>query len=1286
MATTKKKKLKLKLKKEASQDKKFRDTVVQSRTSNFISLHDDELIQKSKEIIMNIVNEKSTEDDLITYEALVNAMEKKNLLLENIYNPKYKYYPAYSDSDFNKKIYEKLEFYLNKQFKNKKMNSEEKEELSKQLCDPLYETITSEKTKEDVVFNLTKNQKFLKAFLSPHTPYNSMLLYHGTGVGKTCTSISIAEQYTEEIENLNKKVIILLNPSIKANFMKNIFNLNKLKSGMTYYQCTGEKYLKEIPDYKKLLTESPEVLERKINKIIKKRYEFYGYQQFSNLIQKLKKEIEAKFTNNIQNKIYKDKIKELFSDTIFIIDEVHNIKESNDLKVLPPLLEEVFSLTENMKLLLLSATPMFDTSKEIIYLMNLLLINDKKPKMNVNEYFDSNSNIYDKKIPEFLNKTKGYISYVRGENPYRFPTGIYPEEQVLKQNEFPIKDNIGEPIEENKRIKDLKIVPCVMNGLQKDVYNLMESSALVNETNNVDTAMSQKKKTTYGAFNQPAIMCSNMVFPISDSEKYLDDDSFRLDKFIGDNGLESIVDRNKVNKKLKFTYKTDAIKSMFDYDNIQNYSTKIHKILTNIEQSEGIVFIYSQFLASGILPLSLALENNGYKKLGGSLLNKKYESKDTKGHYIIISGNNDLSKNAYVDYIKLESQNMNGEKVKIIIGSETAAEGLDFKYIREIHILEPWFHLNKLDQIIGRGIRNCSHIELPKEKRNVKIFMYASTLSSNPSKDNETLDLKIYRNAEIKSVQMGKIEYLLKTNAVDCNLNIESNKYETDINFSKKCNYEKCDYICNPDLKENLKKSEIDYDTITPLVLQDQINDVIKVLKFGSYYQKPLFKEKYYYKLDEILRKIDMEKIVIFLALHKIITEQIMLYDKYNSESNLIFSNGKYILIPLHQKNKLVTYNTLKSKKNNSINRLNISNPRVIDYIHQQKSSNKDFTLTKSLNTSRVNNTSRTRTNNQVLRNNNNTKPKIFTVKPKKRFTKVSSLVNNRNNINNTVGDVMQRTVDEIKQKIITQDKLNGFIDKIKADKRGSIILEKLDNMNAKIFEYGNIMDYLKPNAKEILIKYLIKKHLSKSLSGSESLLFDNCYNILYTKNDVYYRDPSFKGQNELFGYKIIEDGKLVYYKTQGNNFVKTSPEETKSIQKSTLKKVEENNDTKPSAILCGYLEHRLPANEVLFKIRDKQSEGKKGTQIKTGSVCNNDGMRKNKAVTFIQRINEEYANLEKTSKDNNYKDADKKNVPGKEFLCYELELYFRYLDLVDDNNRYFYNSEETLEYKLNEK
>ena len=69
------------------------------------------------------------------------------------------------------------------------------------------------------------------------------------------------------------------------------------------------------------------------------------------------------------------------------------------------------------------------------------------------------------------------------------------------------------------------------------------------------------------------------------------------------------------------------------------------------------------------------------------------------------------------------------------------------------------------------------------------------------------------------------------------------------------------------------------------------------------------------------------------------------------------------------------------------------------------------------------------------------------------------------------------------------------------ADKKNS--LKKLEEMNEKIFENGNIIDYLKPNAKEILIKYLIKKNNKNILTPSESLLFENCYNLLYTKNDV---------------------------------------------------------------------------------------------------------------------------------------------------------------------------------------
>ena len=116
------------------------------------------------------------------------------------------------------------------------------------------------------------------------------------------------------------------------------------------------------------------------------------------------------------------------------------------------------------------------------------------------------------------------------------------------------------------------------------------------------------------------------------------------------------------------------------------------------------------------MPLALALEESGYKQYSNKgpfnlFKNMKEKARPERGNYMIISGEKSISKLNYSDYIKIESENRNGERIKVILGSETAAEGLDFKYIREVHILDPWHHLNKLEQIIGRGIdiliKNC---------------------------------------------------------------------------------------------------------------------------------------------------------------------------------------------------------------------------------------------------------------------------------------------------------------------------------------------------------------------------------------------------------------------------------------------------------------------------------------------------------------------------------------------------------------------------------------------------
>ena len=93
------------------------------------------------------------------------------------------------------------------------------------------------------------------------------------------------------------------------------------------------------------------------------------------------------------------------------------LKKAKGPKTLPPLLERIIKNSNNMKLLLLTATPMSDNSREIIWLLNLLLMNDNKPKLSESEYFDKMGNLKEHMTEKFIKKTRGYISYMRGEDP-----------------------------------------------------------------------------------------------------------------------------------------------------------------------------------------------------------------------------------------------------------------------------------------------------------------------------------------------------------------------------------------------------------------------------------------------------------------------------------------------------------------------------------------------------------------------------------------------------------------------------------------------------------------------------------------------------------------------------------------------------------------------------------------------------------------------------------------------------------------------------------------------------
>ena len=82
--------------------------------------------------------------------------------------------------------------------------------------------------------------------------------------------------------------------------------------------------------------------------------------------------------------------------------------------------------------------------------------------------------------------------------------------------------------------------------------------------------------------------------------------------------------------------------------------------------------------------------------------------------YIIVSGDKLLSPNNEKDIeAATNNENLNGNMVKVILISQAGSEGIDFKFIRQVHIMEPWYNMNRPEQIIGRAVRQCSHKILP---------------------------------------------------------------------------------------------------------------------------------------------------------------------------------------------------------------------------------------------------------------------------------------------------------------------------------------------------------------------------------------------------------------------------------------------------------------------------------------------------------------------------------------------------------------------------------------------
>ena len=203
--------------------------------------------------------------------------------------------------------------------------------------------------------------------------------------------------------------------------------------------------------------------------------------------------------------------------------------------------------------------------------------------------------------------------------------------------------------------------------------------------------------------------------------------------------------------------------------------------------------------------------------------------------------------------------------------TSSGSEGIDLKNVQFVHILDPYWHPVRAQQVIGRARRICSHNDLPEKYRRVKVYKYIMTFTDDQrehklnnefkhdkSKNPETPDRIITTDEYLYEISRTKLKLnteilnTIKSTAIDCALYKDGRK--ENIVCYNYGSYDKSKFHSTPNLKseptdklwiQNRKKLvsklvEVSLPRGDFLVVPDNIEDPT----IGVYYDKQLYRQK----------------------------------------------------------------------------------------------------------------------------------------------------------------------------------------------------------------------------------------------------------------------------------------------------------------------------------------------------------------------------------------------------------------------------------------------------------
>jgi hypothetical protein len=857
---------------------------------------------------------------------------------------------------------------------------------------------------------------------------------------------------------------------------------------------------------------------------------------------------------------------------------------------------------------------------------------------------------------------------------------IREEKKNLKKKPLIIEDSSSSNKSETK--EKSKTVTIKKPTMQVEISDNEESSKTLADNSN-GTLVDTSNGTLVDSSNGTLVDSSNEKLPTNENStkggKGPSIDPHQLTGKIGLERMMNYVDEKSPPVKGDFEYKKttlDHYGKIFSREHIGKYSSKIKSILDNIvneksgKVSEGVILIYSQYIDSGLIPMALALEEMGFTRYGQGVKplfkNKPTEVVDVMtmkapadkkkfmpARYAMITGETRLSPNNDFEVKGLTGEdNTDGNKVKVVLISKAGSEGIDFKFIRQVHILEPWYNMNRIEQIIGRAVRNFSHKDLPFEKRNVEIFMYGTILGDNKE---EAADLYVYRVAEYKAIQIGKVTRVLKETAVDCLLNngsgtgdsgdekpsfsqeffssnlkkpikqILSNGMELDnfkigdAPFSPACDYmAQCNYDCRPDKDIDIK--DLNKDTYNENFIVVNSEKILQRIRM-------LMKESFFYKKDVLTRSIRTPKEYPYVQIYSALTQLVedeneFITDKYGRNGRLINIGDYYLFQPVELRDK-----------NASI--FDRSTP--IDYKHEMI----NFEIKQNI------------------------------VKP----------VIDKRNLNKIVVEEEEKTFPE-GNRLIDEMKVNfdisrDFTKQTKVPrgddnwyKHCGIVMRKMSK------EY--------PESKEYIINYLVAHMI-------ELLLFDEKLEVM---NYLYSMEHIKKGTFEWFAKEYFDDNSIttnnftafIMYKlnkrmimilNKSNKWVEAEPEDQREIASSKEAKEFLTMKTEDYNRIIGFIGYEKSNRYLVFKTKDMLSKRD------TGARCDESGK-----VKTLQKLNEIVGENKYTNENTKAeKDGDGniiREAVGHVELCVLQEFILRFFNTIKrDDKKWFLSPEMAIWHKL---